>query len=263
MSAPDVHATAAAVSSSFVASSSSAASASEGGVTVGEHVEWHLLGMTFNADTVISTVLAALVILGVGLYLARKSTSGVPSGLQLMFEAVTNQIERQVESNIGIRTAPFVVPLALSLFFFILISNWFAILPHAWEEYVRPPTADVNLTFALALFVMILVWVTGIRVKGKHYFKHFVQPNPLMLPLNIIEELVKPVTLALRLFGNILAGTVMVAVLALLPAYLLWLPTSAWKLFDLFIGLLQALIFALLTIIYFGFAAGQDEEEAH
>ena len=246
-----------------VASSASAVASSEGGVTIGEHPEWQVLGLTINADTLISTVIAALIVIGFGFLLARRSTSGVPSGLQLMFETVTSQVERQVESNVGIRTAPFVVPLALSLFFFILISNWLAILPHAWDEYIRPPTADVNLTFALALFVMILVWVTGIRVKGTHYFKHFVQPNVLMLPLNIIEELVKPVTLALRLFGNILAGTVMVSVIALMPAFVLWLPTTAWKLFDLFIGILQALIFALLTILYFGFAAGQDEEEAH
>lgn len=236
--------------------------AAEGGVQVGEHTEWHLFGLTINADTVISTVISAVIVVGFGLYLAAKATS-VPSGLQLTFETVTNQVERQVEGNLGIRTAPFVVPLAIALFFFILISNWMAILPHAWEAYVRPPTSDVNLTFALALFVIILVHLTGIRVKGKHYFRHFIEPHPVMLPLNIIEELVKPVTLALRLFGNILAGTVMVSVIALLPAAVLWAPTTAWKLFDLFIGLLQALIFALLTILYFGFAAGQDEEGAH
>lgn len=234
-----------------------------GGVQVGEHPTWHVLGLTINADTVISTAIAAVVVLGFGLYLAAKATTKVPSGLQLTFEAVTDQVESQVESAVGIRTAPFVVPLAISLFFFILIANWLAILPHAWEEYVRPPTADVNLTFALAFFVIILVHLTGIRTKGKRYFKHFVHPYPLMLPLNILEELTKPITLALRLFGNILAGTVMVAVLGLLPAVVSWLPTSAWKLFDLFIGLLQAVIFALLTILYFGFAAGGDEEEAH
>jgi F-type H+-transporting ATPase subunit a len=175
---------------------------------------------------------------------------------------VTDQVERQVEGNLGIRTAPFVVPLAIGLFFFILIANWLSVLPHAWEEYIRPPTSDVNLTFAMAVFVMILVWITGVRVKGKHYFKHFIEPYPVMLPLNLIEELTKPVTLSLRLFGNILSGTVMVSVLALLPAAVQWLPTAAWKLFDLFIGLLQALIFALLTIIYFGIAAAQ-KEEAH
>jgi F-type H+-transporting ATPase subunit a len=236
--------------------------AAEGGVTVGEHPQWHVLGLTINVDTVISSAIAAAIIAVFGLYLARKATSGVPSRLQLIFEAVTDQVERQVEGNLGIRTAPFVVPLAISLFFFILIANWLSILPHAWETYVRPPTSDVNLTFAMAIFVMILVWITGIRVNGKHYFKHFVEPYPLMLPLNIIEELTKPVTLSLRLFGNILSGTVMVAVLALMPAAVQWLPISAWKLFDLFIGLLQALIFALLTIIYFGFAAA-PKEEAH
>ncbi|MFN2478801.1 MAG: F0F1 ATP synthase subunit A [Pseudonocardiaceae bacterium] len=210
----------------------------------------------------ISTAIAAVIVLAFGLYLAAKATAKVPSTLQLAFEAVTEQVERQVESNVGIRTAPFVVPLAIGLFFFILIANWISILPHATEEYVRPPTADVNLTFAMSIFVMILVWVTGIRVQGKHYFGHFVEPYKAMLPLNIIEELVKPVTLSLRLFGNILAGTVMVSVLALMPAAVSWLPTSAWKLFDLFIGALQALIFALLTIIYFGMAAGQGEEGA-
>ncbi len=235
-----------------------------GGVSVGEHPQWHILGLTINADTVISTAIAAVIVLAFGLYLAAKATSKVPSTLQTAFEAVTDQVERQVESNVGIRTAPFVVPLAISIFFFILIANWISILPHATEEYVRPPTADVNLTFAMSIFVMIMVWATGIRVQGKHYFGHFVQPYKAMLPLNIIEELVKPVTLSLRLFGNILAGTVMVSVLALMPAAVSWLPTSAWKLFDLFIGMLQALIFALLTIIYFGMAAGgQDGEGAH
>jgi F-type H+-transporting ATPase subunit a len=232
-----------------------------GGVQVAEHLQWHVLGLTINVDTVISTVLAAVIVLGFGLYLAAKATAKVPSGLQLAFETVTDRVESEVENSIGIRTAPFVVPLAISLFFFILLSNWLSILPHAWEEYVRPPTSDVNLTFALGLFVMILVWATGIRVQGKHYFKHFLEPYPVLLPLNIIEELVKPVTLSLRLFGNILAGTVMVGVIALLPSVVSWAPTSAWKLFDLFIGVLQALIFALLTIIYFGMAAGGHEED--
>ena len=231
-----------------------------GGVQVGGHLQWHVWGLAINADTVISTAIAAVIVLGGALYLAVKATAGVPSGVQLVFETVTDQIERQVESNVGIRTAPLVVPLAISLFFFILISNWLAVLPHAWEDYVRPPTSDVNLTFALSFFVIILVHVTGLRVKGRRYFRHFMKPFPIMLPLNILDELVRPVTLALRLFGNILAGTVMVAVLALLPAAVSWAPTAAWKVFDLFIGLLQALIFALLTIIYFGFSAGPDNE---
>lgn len=238
--------------------------AAEGGISVGQHLQWSVFGLTINVDTVISTLLSAGIVLGFALYLRATSASKVPSGAQLAFETVTVQIEKQVEQTMGLRTAPFVVPLAISLFFFILLSNWLALLPHAFEEYVRPPTADLNLTLALALFVIILVHITGIRKKGAgHYFAHFAKPYPAMLPLEIIGEIVKPISLSLRLFGNILAGTVMVAVLSLLPGYISWAPTAAWKLFDIFIGLLQAVIFVVLTIIYFSVAAAPDKEEAH
>lgn len=236
--------------------------APESGVEVGVHPEATFLGLTFNVDTVISTLIAAAIVVGFAFYLTAKATSGVPSGIQLAWETLTNWVEGQVEQSMGIRTAPFVVPLGIALFAFILISNWLAILPHAIEHYVRPPTADVNLTFALAFFVIILVHITGFRKKGAGYLKHLVHPTPLMLPINIIDEIVKPFTLALRLFGNIFAGTVMVSILALLPAYVSWLPTSAWKLFDLAIALIQAIIFSVLTIVYFG-AAAPEEEGAH
>lgn len=238
--------------------------AAEGGIEVGVHPEVSLFGLTLNIDTVISTVIAAAIVLGLGFYLRAKATSGVPTGGQLMFEAVTNQIERQVEENVGIRTAPFVVPLAIALFFFILIANWMTLLPHAFDEYLKPPTSDVNLTFALAFFVIILVHATGLRKRGMGYFRHFAEPTPALLPINIIEEIVRPFTLALRLFGNIFAGTVMLSIIALLPEFVYWLPSSAWKLFELAIGLIQAVIFAVLTIVYFGFATGgQEEEGAH
>ena len=240
--------------------------AAEGGsVEVGVHKQWHVIGLTINADTVISTLIATLILLGIGVYLAAKASSGVPSGLQLTFETVTQQIEEQVEDQIGIKTAPFVVPLAITLFFFILISNLLSLLPHAFEEYIRPPTSDVNLTFALAFFVIIVVHLTGIRVRGaRAYFAHFAHPYKFLVPLEVITEIVKPFTLALRLFGNILSGGVMVAVIALMPAWIEWLPTSLWKLFDLFVAVLQAFIFALLTIIYFGFAVGAgNDETAH
>jgi F-type H+-transporting ATPase subunit a len=89
------------------------------------------------------------------------------------------------------------------------------------------------------------------------------EPFPVLLPLNILEELVKPITLALRLFGNIFAGGIMIALIGLMPIYVFWAPNVLWKLFDMFIGGIQAFIFALLTILYFGMAgAGHDEHEA-
>ena len=162
----------------------------------------------------------------------------------------------------------YVVPAAISLFFFILFANWFELLPTELnhDTHLLPaPTAGTTLTCAMAGLVMISVWVYGIpqkRVNG--YFKHFVEPFPILLPLNILEELIKPITLALRLFGNIFAGGIMLALITLMPLYVLWLPNILWKAFDMFIGLIQAFIFALLTVLYFAMAgAGHDEHDEH
>jgi F-type H+-transporting ATPase subunit a len=112
---------------------------------------------------------------------------------------------------------------------------------------------------------MVSVWIFGIRQKGpRGYFKHFLEPFPVLLPLNILEELTKPITLALRLFGNIFAGGIMLSLIGLFPLYILWAPNLIWKAFDMFIGAIQAFIFALLTVLYFAMAgAGHEEHELH
>jgi F-type H+-transporting ATPase subunit a len=235
-------------------------------ITVGEHIEWHVFGLTLNGDTIISTVVAGLIVIGLGLWVRQRISVTQPGRLQLFFETVNAQVEQQVADTMGIRTAPFVVPLAMTLFLFILIANWLSILPvihHGTHEVLPPPASDVNLTYALAFFVIILMHITGIRKKGvRGYYHHLVTPSVFMLPINIIEELVRPVTLALRLFGNIFSGVIMVSLIGLFPAYILWAPDVIWKLFDMFIGLIQAFIFALLTILYFSSVA-PAEEGAH
>jgi F-type H+-transporting ATPase subunit a len=190
-----------------------------------------------------------------------------------MWEAVVNEVNTQVEDNLG-RVHPYAAPLAISIFFFVLFANWLELLPTELNEdtHLLPaPTADTNLTYALALVTMVSVWVYGIRLKGvRGYFRHFIEPFPVMLPLNILEELIKPVTLALRLFGNIFAGGIM---LALIGALIAWqvgdIPVGGvmgfvfnivWKLFDMFIGAIQAFIFALLTVLYFAMAGAGHEE---
>lgn len=107
--------------------------------------------------------------------------------------------------------------------------------------------------------------MNGVRHAGlRHYIKHVFFPpgRPAWLaPFNLIEEIVRPFTLALRLFGNMLAGGIMLSVIALLPFYITpALGEAAWDLFDMFIGLIQAGIFALLTILYFGFALASEEK---
>ncbi len=238
----------------------------EAEIEIGEHKTFTFLNMTFNADTIWSTVIAGLVVIGLGFWMRSKVSSTNPSKIQLMWEALVDWVTVQVESNLG-RVHPFVVPLAIALFVFILVANWFELIPS--QHLLPSPTADVNLTYALALLVIVGVHIFSVRERGlKGYVKHYFQPHPAMFPLNLIEELVKPITLALRLFGNIFAGGIMLAIIGLLPIWALWFPNVIWKLFDMFIGLIQAFIFALLTIVYFGMAsaghsaAGDEHERA-
>ncbi len=233
-------------------------------VEVGAHIEWHLFGMTFDVDTILGTLVAGAIIIGLGLWMRRRASVRQPNGLQLFFETVVSEVEAQVEESLGIKTAPFVVPLALTLFLFILTANLLALIPTGHHpEYMPPPASDVNLTYALALLVIVWMHIAGVRKQGfRGYYHHLVQPYWFMLPINIVEEIAKPLTLALRLFGNIFSGVIMVSLIALFPAFLLWAPEVLWKLFDAGIGLIQAFIFALLTILYFA-SVRPVEEGAH
>lgn len=233
--------------------------AAEEEITPGEHWTAELLGLTFNLDTILATTIAGAIVCGLGLSMARSATKGRPSRLQLAFEALTGWVQGQVRDGMGVRAPRGVVALCVTLFSFILIANWLAALP---SEHVLPsPTADVNLVYPMALFVIVWVNVAGIRKQGaKAHFGHLAKPYAFMVPIEFITQyLSRPISLALRLFGNIFAGGIMVSVIALMPAYLLWAPNAAWKLFDLFIGLIQALIFTLLTLIYFSEAVGSEE----
>jgi F-type H+-transporting ATPase subunit a len=246
----------------------------ESPIEIGHHVEYEWNGLTFNLDTIWATIFAGSIVVILGFIARRQLTKDtddhVPTKLQLVWETMVNWVTGQVEDNLG-RVNRTVVAMAVALFFFILIANWFEIIPSEWNDatgHLLPaPTADTNLTYAMALLVIVGVWSYGIREKGvKGYFKHFVEPFPVLLPLNIIEELVKPVTLALRLFGNIFAGGIMIALIGLLPIYAFWAPNILWKLFDMFIGAVQAFIFALLTILYFGMAGaghGDEHDDEH
>jgi F-type H+-transporting ATPase subunit a len=234
-------------------------------ITPGEHIEWHAFGLTFNGDTITGTLIAGAILVILGLMLRRSANLREPGKLQIFFEGVTAEVEKQVEGSMGIKTAPFVVPLAEALFLFILIANWIAIIPTGHHpEYAPPPASDVNLTYALALLVIGTMHVVGIRKKGvRGYYGHLFRKPYALIPLNIIEEVMKPVTLALRLFGNIFAGTIMLALIAAMPAFILWLPEILWKLFDSAIGLIQAFIFGLLTVLYFSSIAPAEEGAHH
>jgi F-type H+-transporting ATPase subunit a len=258
----------------------------------GEHPTGHLFGMTFNLDTVWVTVVAGGIVVLLGFWarsqLTKDTTDHVPTKLQLAWEGVVGEVTSQVEANLG-RVNPFVVPLAVALFFFILIANWLEVIPTELNSKVHllpSPTADTNLTYAMAVMVMVGVWTFGVRQRGLggylgHFYGQSIFPDKPVVDvpiriiftfLNVLEEIVKPITLALRLFGNIFAGGIMIALIgamvSLAPAHipvggaLTVLLNVVWKLFDtMFLGGLQAFIFALLTVLYFGMAGAGSHDE--
>jgi F-type H+-transporting ATPase subunit a len=237
---------------------------------------------TFNYDTLISSGIAVVVTLAVGLGAARTLSSGKPGKLQMILELLLNYIRDLIHQMIG-EGAEFVTPIAATIFLFILFANWLDFFP--LTAPVEPAAADINLTLAMALAVIVIVQWYSIHVLGfRGYLRRFTKPFELPLwariaftPLNIIEEIAKPLSLALRLFGNIFGGLVMVFLLTL--GYVAFAGSSVfqsatapiwvillvgWKLFDVFlIGTIQAFIFMLLTIIYFGMAREGLEEEHH
>jgi len=230
-------------------------------IDVGQEVTRKVFGMTVDVFVVASTVIAGLIVIGMGLYARKKATSGVPGKLQLFWETVVIQVEELVETSIG-PAGKAVVPLATAIFFFILIANYIEIVPTgATRDLFPAPTGDVNLPYAMALTVIILVHVASIRTRGiKGYIKHYFQPLKAFFPINVIEEITKPITLSLRLFGNLFAGGLMLSLIAvLLPVYIVPFGDVAWKLFDMFIGFIQAFIFSLLTVVYFGMAMDTSE----
>lgn len=238
-----------------------------------------------NYQTVIISVISALITLAIAFTVKAVLVGGRPGRLQALFEWLYGYVRGEVGSTVS-ADAGFVVPLAGTIGLFILVSNWLDILPLALFG-VTPATADLNQTLAMAIVVFILVQAYSIRVLGfGGYLRRFTKPFDLalpmrvaMTPLNIIEEIVKPITLSLRLFGNIFAGAVMIFLLGVLLSNLPLgrvgafsiggiavsaVLTALWKAFDvLFIGAIQAFIFMLLTIAYFGQAREGVEEEEH
>jgi F-type H+-transporting ATPase subunit a len=243
----------------------------EAGIEVGEHNTATWFGLTVNTDTILSSAIAAVIVIALAFFLRVKVTSSdVPGGVQLFFEAITIGMRTQIENAIGMRIAPFVLPLAVTIFVYILISNWLSVLPLQYTdaaghttELLKSAAADINYVLALALFVFICYHAAGFWRRGifGHPFRVLKGHVAFMAPFNLVEEIAKPISLSLRLFGNIFAGGILVALIALFPPYILWAPNAIWKAFDLFVGLIQAFIFALLTILYFAQAMELEEHD--
>jgi F-type H+-transporting ATPase subunit a len=238
---------------------------------------------TFNYDSLISSAIAIAATLAVAFWVRSKLREGEPSKVQAIFEWGYDQLRSLIKTNVS-DDALFIIPLAMTIFLYILIANWIEVFPLAFFPILHGANADLNQTLAIGLIVFFVVQWYSVRVLGlggflRRFTKPFELPLPariVFIPLNILEELVKPATLALRLFGNIFAGAVMIGLIATfgtlqlpvvgsVPATVLGaLLLAIWKAFDvIFIGFIQAFIFMLLTVIYFGAAREGIEHQHH
>ena len=252
--------------------------ASEGGSAT-DYVKHHLEHLhsgegfwTFHWDTIFFSWVTGLIFLGIFVAAARRATAGVPGGLQNAVEAVLDFVDTSVkEAFHGPRD--FIAPLALTIFVWVLFWNLMDLIPvdllpniaaAMGIPYLRVvPSADMNATFALSLTVFVLIIIYSIKGKGvggytKELLFHPFGKNPLLIPfnliLNIVELIAKPVSLALRLFGNLYAAEMLFILIALLPFWAQWLPGSAWAIFHILVIPLQAFIFMTLTIVYLALA---------
>lgn len=248
--------------------------------TATEYVTHHLTNFaigegvwTLHVDTLFFSWLTGIFFLTVFWFGARAATAGVPGKLQNFVEVLVEWVDNSVKDSFhGPRD--FVGPLALTIFVWVLLWNLLDLVPvdyvplFAYKvlgfEYTRiVPSADVNAPFALSISVLLLILVYSVKGKGfagfgKELLTHPFGSFPLLVPfnllLNLVELIAKPVSLALRLFGNLYAAELIFVLIALLPAWIMFVPGGAWAIFHILVVPLQAFIFMTLTIVYLSLA---------
>ncbi len=219
----------------------------------GSEIVFYMFGWPVTSYiTTMWAIMAVLLIIGL---VVSNRMQKVPGRLQMLAEYSLGGLVNYFGGMMGQERARRYFPLLGTLFLLILFSNWSGILPGAGHiNGFHPPTGTLSVTAALAIVVFVTVQGIGIRERGWHYFGHFFQPIFLLFPLNILEELIKPLSLSLRLFGNIY-GEEMVAVVLLG----LFAPAAIpMQLLALLFGFIQALVFTTLTAIYIGQATAES-----
>lgn len=221
-----------------------------------------------NVDTMGMSLVTGLIFLALFMSVSRKVTSGIPGGLQNFVEVVVELVQSSVKTTFH-GNNPFIAPLALTIFCWIFLMNLLDLVPvdiiplaaqtiagdsHLFFKAV--PTTDVNITIGLSMSVFLLILFYSVKVKGLGGFLGELAFQPFgkwALPLNLVMELpaflAKPVSLALRLFGNLFAGEVIFLIIALMGYWQAFLHIP-WAIFHLLVIPLQAYLFMMLTIVY-------------
>ena len=222
-------------------------------IEVGKHLYWKFGDIVLHGQVFIVSwiVISALLIFA---FAGTRNLKQTPEGLQNFMEYVYEFLQDIAKNQIGEEEYKPWVPYVSTVFLFIFAGNWAgALVP--WKLIQLPegelaaPTNDINVTVALALLTSLSYFYAGLSKKGLGYFSKYVNPTPILLPINILEDFTKPLSLSFRLFGNVLADELVVSVFALLVPILIPLPVMT---LGLFASSVQALIFSTLSAAYIG-----------
>ncbi|WP_392552434.1 F0F1 ATP synthase subunit A [Orbus wheelerorum] len=249
-----------------------------------QYIEHHLHSLqvgegfwTFNIDSLFFSIVLGVAFLLIFYCVARKATSGVPGKLQCAVEMVFDFVDKTVKDMFSGQNKV-IGPLALTVFIWILLMNTMDLIPVDFLPYVTQqmgipylrvvPTADVNITMSMSLGVFLLIIIYTFKYKGikgfikdytLHPFNHWAFA-PINFVLEMVSLLAKPISLGLRLFGNMYAGElIFILIAALLPWWSQWFLSLPWAIFHILIIVLQAFIFMVLTIVYLSMASATEE----
>lgn len=225
---------------------------------------------TLHLDSLIISIVLGSLLLSLFYRIAKRANAGVPNKLENFVEIVFEFVDKTVKESFHGRSQ-LIAPLALTIFCWIFLMNLMDLLPvdllpsltslFGASHFRAVPTADPNTTFGMSIAVFFLTLYYSIKVKGGFGFGKELLVSPfgkyaffLNVPFNLLEHIVRPVSLSLRLFGNMFAGELIFILVALLPWWIQWTLGGIWAIFHILIILIQAFIFMMLTIVYLSMA---------
>jgi F-type H+-transporting ATPase subunit a len=244
-------------------------------------------GIGLDLATFIAITVTFIIVFVLARLAVRNLSVDKPSKLQNFMEWVVEFVHNTVASTMPLHRAKLFVSLGMTLIMFIFVSNLlglpFGIVTNHTQAFSlfgfeilsasdiqnaggsehlawwKSPTADIAVTAGLAITVFFIIHIAGLKMNTRGYLKHYFQPYWFFFPLNILETLVKPLTLAVRLYANIFAGELLIAVILMLGVFGIPL-LGIWQGFSIFVGAIQAFLFTILTMVYIGQATVSHDD---
>lgn len=247
-------------------------------------VNW--LGIDWDLSTIITIAVTSLIVLIIAIAGTRNLSVHNPGKMQNFLEWLVEFVHNIIAGTMDMKKGKAFIMLGITLIMFIFVGNMLGLplvivtevtQPIAWLgitqaeidaahhagkhigiAWWKSPTADLSVTMGLALMVIVMAHFLGLTRNTKHYLHHYVEPFAVMFPLNIVKEISKLLTLGMRLFGNIYAGEVLIAVI-LMAGIGGIIPLIVWQGFSVFVGAIQAFVFTTLTMVYLSQAIEHKE----